>query len=73
MAPPRVSIIIPTYNQSKYIVRAIESALSQDYPNLEIIISDDNSPDETDVLKIIYFVKKIPELDISEIPKILAY
>ncbi len=44
---PRVSIMIPTYNQKKYILRAIESALSQDYENIEIVVVDDNSQDET--------------------------
>ncbi|QDO93226.1 glycosyltransferase family 2 protein [Formosa sediminum] len=44
---PLVSIMIPTYNQAKYIENTIDSALSQDYSNLEIIISDDCSPDET--------------------------
>ena len=43
----KVSIIIPTYNQENYISTTIGSALSQDYPNLEIIISDDNSTDNT--------------------------
>ena len=42
--------MIPTYNQENYIVRAIESALSQDYPNLEIVIADDNSTDETEAV-----------------------
>lgn len=44
---PLVSIIIPTYNQENYISTAIESAIVQDYPNLDIIISDDNSTDNT--------------------------
>lgn len=44
---PLVTIMIPTYNQEKVIGRAIESALAQTYPNLEIIISDDCSKDET--------------------------
>lgn len=44
---PLVTISIPTFNQERYIVRAIESALSQDYPNLEVIVSDDCSTDET--------------------------
>jgi len=47
MELPKVSIMIPTYNQQQYIVRAIESALSQDHENLEIVISDDSSPDDT--------------------------
>jgi len=45
---PKVSIMIPTYNQEKYIGQAIKSALSQPYPNLEIIISDDCSTDSTE-------------------------
>jgi glycosyltransferase involved in cell wall biosynthesis len=45
---PRVSIMIPTYNQSRVVGRAIESALAQDYPNLEVIVSDDCSGDETE-------------------------
>jgi len=44
---PLVTINIPTYKQEKYIARAIESALAQDYPNLQIIVSDDHSPDNT--------------------------
>lgn len=44
---PLISIIIPTYNQEKYVSKAIESALAQDYPNIEIILSDDNSKDKT--------------------------
>ncbi len=47
MMPPIVSILIPTYKQDQYIVRAIESALHQDYPHLEVIVSDDSSPDQT--------------------------
>ena len=39
--------MIPTYNQEKYIGRAVESSLAQDYPNLEVIVSDDNSNDKT--------------------------
>jgi len=44
---PKVSIIIPTYNRANYLPQAIESALSQDYPNLEVIVSDNCSTDET--------------------------
>lgn len=43
----KVSIQIPTYNQEKFIRKTIESALQQDYPNLEIIVLDDCSPDNT--------------------------
>jgi glycosyltransferase involved in cell wall biosynthesis len=44
---PLVTISIPTYNQEKYIARAIESALAQTYPHLEIVVSDDRSTDQT--------------------------
>lgn len=44
---PRVTFALIAYNQEKYIREAIEGALAQDYPNLEIIISDDCSTDQT--------------------------
>ncbi|WP_267414589.1 MULTISPECIES: glycosyltransferase [unclassified Sphingomonas] len=44
---PRVSILIISYNQEAYIRASIDSALSQDYPNIEIIVSDDGSSDAT--------------------------
>ena len=46
-AYPLVSICIPTYNGEDYIEEAINSAIEQDYPNLEIVVSDDNSKDNT--------------------------
>lgn len=47
MKLPLVSVMIPTYNQESYISEAIESVIKQDYPMLEIIVSDDNSIDNT--------------------------
>ena len=44
---PLVSICIPTYNGEAYIESAMASALSQTYPHLEIVVSDDASADET--------------------------
>lgn len=43
----KVTIMIPTYNQAAFIGEAIESALKQTYPNLEIIVGDDASEDAT--------------------------
>ena len=47
MKYPKVSIIIPTFNRANYLSQAIESALAQDYPNLEVIVSDNASTDTT--------------------------
>lgn len=44
---PLVSICIPTYNGEGYIAEAMDSALAQTYPNLEIVVSDDSSTDST--------------------------
>lgn len=47
---PRFSFLMITYNQEKYIADALNSALAQDYPNLEIVVSDDCSGDRTFII-----------------------
>ena len=44
---PKVSIGIPTYNRSSYLKKAIDSALGQTHKNLEIIVSNNGSNDDT--------------------------
>ncbi len=44
---PSVTIMIPTYGQESMVMQAIDSALMQDYPNLEVLVIDDCSPDAT--------------------------
>jgi len=59
-----ISIIIPVYNGSKYIRESIDSALSQTYSNVEVIVINDGSTDDTDQIclsygdKIKYFTQK---------------
>ena len=47
MTPPLASIILLTYKQEAFVEEALRSLLGQDWPNFEIIISDDASPDGT--------------------------
>lgn len=47
MRNTKVSIIIPIYNVEKYLEECIDSVINQTYPNLEIILVDDKSPDNS--------------------------
>lgn len=49
---PTVTIVTPTFNQAAYLSETIDSVLSRDYPNIEYIVIDDGSTDETrEILK----------------------
>jgi glycosyltransferase involved in cell wall biosynthesis len=47
MMNPKVSVVIPTYNRSALVQRAIESVLAQTVTDLEVIVVDDGSSDDT--------------------------
>ena len=47
---PRVSIVVPTYNRTRYIKRTIESILLQTYSSYEVIVIDDGSTDDTRIV-----------------------
>ena len=44
---PLISVVIPAFNEENFIARTLESVNSQDYPNLEVIVADNNSADKT--------------------------
>lgn len=50
MAAPLVSILIPTYRRPAYVFEAIQSCQRQTYPELEILVGDDASEDETEAV-----------------------
>lgn len=44
---PLVSVVIPTFRRADLVVRTVQSVLDQQHANLEVIVSDDASPDDT--------------------------
>lgn len=45
--PPLISVVIPVYNGEKYIEKTINSILKQEYKNIEILVINDGSVDDT--------------------------
>ena len=45
MSTPKISVIVPVYKVEPYLDQCISSIVNQTYPNLEIILVDDGSPD----------------------------
>ena len=49
---PAISVIVPSYNQGRFVRQTLDSILEQGYPNLELIVMDGGSDDETvDILE----------------------
>ena len=74
---PKVSIGIPTFNRADLLRRSIESALGQDYPNIEVLVSDNASTDETPAIcqglgdRIKYFRQSINLGPLTNFSKVL--
>lgn len=47
---PKVSVLVPIYNQAAFIRETVDSVLAQDYENLELVLSDDGSTDGTSAI-----------------------
>jgi len=62
--PLKISIVTPNYNQDKYLEETIDSILSQNYPNLEYVIIDGGSTDDS--VKIIKKYEKYLKYWLSE-------
>lgn len=61
---PKVSVVVPTYNQVRYVAATLDHVLQQEYPHLEIIITDDGSTDGTpDLLR--SYIEAIPQERVS--------
>ncbi len=56
---PLVSVIMPVYNSSEYLIESIESILNQTFRNFELIIINDGSTDESEKIIKSYADKRI--------------
>lgn len=57
---PLVTVYIATHNRAELLIRAVESVLSQSYSNIELIVADDGSVDDT-------YEKLLPYIELSKV------
>lgn len=66
---PPISVIVPAYNEAETIVASLQSVLQLNYPNLEIVIVNDGSRDNTlEVLKANFDFEEFPEAPRLKVP-----
>jgi len=58
---PRISIVVPSFNQAQYLPETLQSLVDQDYPSLEVIIQEGGSRDGS-IAVAEEFVRRYPEL-----------
>jgi glycosyltransferase involved in cell wall biosynthesis len=59
---PKVSIIIPAYNQGHYLSKALQSTLDQSYSDFEVVVVDDGSTDDTKAVTQVFSDERIQYL-----------
>lgn len=64
---PLVTIIIPVYNTEKYLKKCLDTVVNQTYKNIEIIIINDASPDNSKEI-IIQYTKKYKNIKLINNP-----
>ena len=65
MGGPRVSIVVTNYNYGRFVGQAIDSVLGQTYPNVEVIVVDDGSTDDSREVITGYGNRIIPILKVN--------
>lgn len=69
MKPPLVSIVVPFYNEEKYISDSINSLLNQTYSNIEIVLVNDNSTDNSKQVCLNFKDQRIRYFERNDLPK----
>ena len=68
---PLVSVLVPSFNGAQFLREALDSILAQTYPNIEVILLDDASTDETPAIAVEYghkinYVRQVQNLGIYD-------